>query len=191
MKYRLMRSARRSLSVEITENGDIVVRAPFRLPEAEIEDFLCSRRGWIEKHIAARREAAAGAEATCLTEAELESLAKAAGARLPPLVARRAARIGVDFERISLRLMKTRWGSCSARGHLTFNILLMLAPEEVLDYVIVHELCHRRHMDHSPAFWAEVARWCPDYRAGRRWLRENGSVLMFAAFRGAVRRAEH
>ena len=89
-----------------------------------------------------------------------------------------AGRLGVSFGRISYRFQRTRWGSCSARGDLSFNCLLMLCPPEVLDYVVVHELCHRRHMDHSGRFWAEVALTLPDYNSRRAWLREHGPALM-------------
>lgn len=84
----------------------------------------------------------------------------------------------MSFGRISYRFQRTRWGSCSARGDLSFNCLLLLCPPEVLDYVVVHELCHRRHMDHSGRFWAEVAVMLPDYQARRAWLREHGPALM-------------
>ena len=92
-----------------------------------------------------------------------------------------AARIGVDYGRITVRAQKTRWGSCSARGDLSFNCLLMLAPPEVIDSVVVHELCHRRHMDHSPEFYAEVHRIFPDYDKWHGWLREHGPVLLARA----------
>ena len=85
--------------------------------------------------------------------------------------------MGVSYGRIAVRVQKTRWGSCSGAGNLNFNALLMLAPENVREYVVVHELCHRKHMDHSTAFWAEVARVYPGYRAAKSWLTKNGGVL--------------
>jgi predicted metal-dependent hydrolase len=86
--------------------------------------------------------------------------------------------VGVDYRRITIRSQKTRWGSCSSSGNLNFNCLLLLAPPEVLDYVVVHELCHRKEMNHSPRFWAEVGRVLPDYKKRNKWLKENGSRLM-------------
>lgn len=79
---------------------------------------------------------------------------------------------------IVARAQRTRWGSCSARGSLSFNCLLMLAPPEMREYVAVHELCHRKQMNHSAAFWREVALWLPDYAAQRAWLREHGPALL-------------
>ena len=77
-----------------------------------------------------------------------------------------------------MRRQRSKWGSCSSAGNLNFNCLLLLAPLEVLDYVVVHELCHRLEMNHSPRFWAEVRRVLPDYEAARGWLREEGGSLM-------------
>lgn len=106
--------------------------------------------------------------------AELQRLRTAARADLTERVTRLAARMGVDFAGITIRAQRTRWGSCSARGSLSFNCLLMLAPPEMREYVAVHELCHRKQMNHSAAFWREVALWLPDYAAQRAWLREHG-----------------
>jgi predicted metal-dependent hydrolase len=86
--------------------------------------------------------------------------------------------MGVTYGRITVRSQKTRWGSCSSTGNLNFNCLLMLAPEQVVDYVVVHELCHRLHMNHSADFWKLVAAYLPDYARWRKWLKENGEELL-------------
>ena len=101
---------------------------------------------------------------------------------IPQSLALYAPLVGVDYGRVTLRMQKTRWGSCSPQGNLNFNILLMLAPAQVLDYVVVHELCHRLEMNHSPAFWAQVERVLPDYRQRRKWLKDFGGSLMLRAF---------
>ena len=95
-----------------------------------------------------------------------------------PRVEHAAAALGVQARTISIRGQRTRWGSCSASGTLSFNWRLLLAPEAVLDYVVWHEACHLQVMDHSPRFWALVERHVPDYRAPRRWLREHGTSLV-------------
>ena len=89
-----------------------------------------------------------------------------------------APTVGRPYGRVAIREQRTRWGSCSGQGNLNFNCLLMLAPPEVLDYVVVHELCHRKELNHSPRFWAEVARVLPDYKARQAWLKEHGGALM-------------
>lgn len=175
----IIRSRRRTLSVEISRDLRVIVRAPLRLPQREIACFLSERAGWIEEHLAqARRRLAAAADLPKLTDAEQQELRRRAKETIPARVEFFAGRLGVSFGRISYRFQRTRWGSCSARGDLSFNCLLLLCPPEVLDYVVVHELCHRRHMDHSGRFWAEVAVMLPDYQARRAWLREHGPALM-------------
>lgn len=177
---KIIRSDRRTLAVEIRPDGTVLVRAPRGLPQREIDRFLAEKQGWIQEKLALRRSAG---DVVPLTETQLRNLAERMKEILPDLAADWAARVGVTYGRITIRNQATRWGSCSAQGNLNFNCLLMLAPPEILDYVIVHELCHRKHMDHSPAFWAEVARVLPDYKTRRKWLKDNGPRLMAAGAR--------
>ena len=106
------------------------------------------------------------------TEAEITELKKQARKYIPVRVAYYAAQIPVSYGRIAIRCQKTRWGSCSQKGNLNFNCLLMKLPPEIIDYVVVHELCHRLQMNHSRQFWAEVEKILPDYRKRRKWLKE-------------------
>lgn len=89
-----------------------------------------------------------------------------------------ATALGVTYARLTIRDGRSRWGSCSSRGGLNFSWRLILAPPAVLEYVVIHELAHRRELNHSPRFWAIVAAHCPDYRLRQRWLREHGARLM-------------
>ncbi|WP_165755728.1 M48 family metallopeptidase [Ruminiclostridium hungatei] len=88
-----------------------------------------------------------------------------------------APQAGVSPGRITVREQKTRWGSCSSRGNLNFNWKLIMAPLEILDYVVIHELCHMKELNHSADFWAQVQKLCPNYKNLRKWLRENGHTL--------------
>ena len=102
---------------------------------------------------------------------------EAARSYIPKRVAYYNPMTGGTYSRISIRDQKTRWGSCSSKGTLSFNWRLMLAPPAILDYVVVHELCHLNHMNHSKAFWQAVEAVYPDYRNARKWLKEHGSEL--------------
>ena len=177
--YRLLRSHRKTLSLEITPQGELLVRAPLRVSEAAIRRFVEGKQRWVDKHLAlvrARLEASEAQEH--FTEEERECLR----ARAKPVFEARADHfaplLGVSRGKITVRTQRSRWGSCSAQGNLSFNALLLLTPPEVLDYVVVHELCHRREMNHSQRFWAEVERLAPDWREQRKWLRQNGAALM-------------
>ncbi len=167
------------MSLEITPQGEVLVRAPLRTSEAVIRSFAEGKQQWIETHLALVRERmAAAAAAPRFTEAEREALRARARPVLEARVAHFAPLVGVSWGKITIRTQRSRWGSCSAQGNLSFNALLLLTPPEVLDYVVIHELCHRKEMNHSPRFWAEVERIVPDWTTQRLWLRRNGGALM-------------
>lgn len=181
---RLIRARRKTLSIRIAQEGNLEIRAPLGMPKGEIEAFLKEKAQWIETHRAkVLAEYAQGQEAP-LGEEEILALAEQMRQRLPEKLNRHAASMGVTFGRVTIRCQQTRWGSCSSRGNLNFNCLLMLAPEEVLDYVVVHELAHRKQMNHSALFWQEVARECPDYKKPLRWLKDRGGALLSRARAG-------
>lgn len=178
-KYTLIRSGRRTVGLSLDRDGNVTVRAPYLYPKAAIEAFLSENAGWIAKQrrkLAAQKENAESSGP--ITAEELRRLAAALRSVLPEKLGRYAGLLGITYGKVTVRSQKTKWGSCSSKGNLNFNCLLMLAPEEVLDYVIVHELCHVRHMDHSREFWAEVASLDPRYKAHKKWLKDNGGALM-------------
>ncbi len=179
MEVSVIRSRRKTLSLQVKADGSVEVRAPLLLPKAEIQRFVEEHRAWIQKRLKQQAEAAERQKLTVpLTETELKQLVKNAREDLSRRCSFWASRIGVTYGRISIRHQKGRWGSCSARGNLNFNCLLMLAPESVRDYVVVHELCHRRHMNHSPAFWQALEQAYPGWREAKAWLKQNGEALM-------------
>ncbi len=174
----VVRSRRKTLALEVQEDR-VLLRAPLRCPRATLEAFVEKNRGWLSRRLRdqeARREALAAIPA--LSEEELSALQKRGRTVFAERAAYFAPLVGVRYGRIHVRRQRSKWGSCSSQGNLNFNCLLLLAPAEVLDYVVVHELCHRLEMNHSPRFWAEVARVLPDWQEARRWLREQGDTLM-------------
>ena len=178
MEIKITRSRRKTLSVRIAADGSLDVRAPLGLPRREIDRFLEEKAAWIAAHRAqVLRDRQAG-QAAPLDEEALETLKDLAQGPILESLRRYAPMMGVDYGRVTIRCQKSRWGSCSSQGNLNFNCLLALAPRQVLDYVVVHELAHRKQMNHSAAFWQEVAAVCPEYPAARRWLRDHGGALM-------------
>jgi hypothetical protein len=177
----VIRSNRKTVAIQVNPDLSVTVRAPRRASDKYIEQILKEKESWIQKHIEQIREKsvqyeAVGAER--LTKAELQELADRALKYIPERVRYFAALVGVDYGRITIRNQKTRWGSCSSRGNLNFNCLLMLMPTEVIDYVVVHELCHRKEMNHSKAFWNEVEKILPEYKNSVKWLKEEGKNIL-------------
>lgn len=175
MEYTIIRSNRKTISIQITPEGEVVVRCPNRTPKKDIQAVVESKRGWIEANL---QKIAARPALPRLTQAQLHTLALQAKDALPKLVRQYAPKVGVTYGRITIRAQHSRWGSCSSQGNLNYNCLLMLTPPEVQAYVVVHELCHRKEMNHSDRFWREVARVMPNYALPKKWLKENGSALI-------------
>lgn len=176
---KIIRSRRKTVSLQIRQDASLEVRVPLYMTEKEIMDFLHDKSSWIEKNrqkVLERQEKIKKLKP--LTAEEIKELAKKAALVITEKAAYFAEKIGVDYGRITIRCQKSRWGSCSGKGNLNFNCLLMLVPEDVLDYVIVHELCHRKEMNHSAVFWKEVAGILPDYKKQVIWLKENGGDII-------------
>ncbi len=184
MNIKVTRSRRKTLSVRITPTGDLDVRAPLGLPRREIEQFLEEKRGWIEKNRQQVLSQTKAGREHPLTREHLETLKELAREPIRESLQKYAPLLGVTYGNVTLRCQKSRWGSCSSKGNLNFNCLLALAPRSVLEYVVVHELAHRKQMNHSAAFWQEVARAKPDYKKDLQWLKDNGGILMARAAEG-------
>ena len=178
MPVRIVQSKRKTISIQL-KSEEILVRAPRLMSRQEIFSFVQKKSGWIETHLKLIRERALKKEQVDpFTEEEIRALAEKARVVIAQRVRYYAPLIGVDYGRITIRNQRTRWGSCSGKGNLNFNCMLVLFPEEVLDYVVVHELCHRKHMNHSGEFYAEVEKVFPDYRRYQKWLKENGRAYL-------------
>lgn len=182
LPYEVIYSRRRTCAISISPEGEITLRMPLGSSDKDIRRLLSEKQRWLVTHWLEAKEQAARRPVSDLTDTQRAALEKryleAAREYFPKRVSYFLPFTGGSFHRITIRDQKTRWGSCSAKGTLSFNWRLMLAPPAVLDYVVVHELCHLTHMDHSPAFWALVESVCPDYRIHRKWLKEHGRELI-------------
>lgn len=181
MKVTVIRSNRKTAAIQVNSDLSVTVRAPYSASEKDIEEILKKKEAWISRHIEKIKKTKERFEAEPtekLTREKVIALAEEALKVIPERVEYFAKVIGVTYGKITVRNQKTRWGSCSSKGNLNFNCLLMLAPPEVLDYVVVHELCHRKQMNHSKAFWLEVEKVLPNYKEVRKWLKEEGSQMI-------------
>jgi predicted metal-dependent hydrolase len=142
--------------------------------QAEVERLLEEKRLWIEEQ-QLRQVPQLRLDPSTVSESEARTAAREL---VSALAEEEAERIGVVYQRVRVGGQRTLWGSCSPRGTLSFNWRLVLAPLEVLDYVVVHELCHLRVPDHSRRFWDLVERHRPHWREQRDWLRERGPELL-------------
>lgn len=177
----LIRSSRKSIAIEIDRDLKIKVRAPQRMNQNQIMRFVKEKEQWIRLHLAKmiqlqkmQEKEMTDTQRATLTPEDLQRLMVLARREIPVLVKYFAEQMGVTYGKITIRNQKTRWGSCSQIGNLNFNCHLMEMPTEILDYVVVHELCHRKQMNHSRLFWMEVEKVLPDYQVRQRWLKQNG-----------------
>lgn len=170
---RIIRSSRKSMGLEVKADGQVLARIPERIPDRELVRFLEEHKGWIGDKLGQAESRAHSQETVNATPVEkLTSTEKTRIARkITARVQYYSRLMGVSVGRITIRSQKTRWGSCSSKGNLNFNYQLYYLPDELLDYVVVHELAHRRHMNHSAQFWQEVERYFPDWRACRERLK--------------------
>ena len=184
MTYTVIRSDRKTLALQI-KGGKLIVRAPYGVSPMYVENFVREHMDWVNKQMArveANRKTVM--DLPPLGKEELLRLAQEAARVIPERVRYWAERMGVTYGRVTIRNQKTRWGSCNAKGDLNFNCLLMLAPPEVLDSVVVHELCHRKEMNHSERFYREVLAVFPEYHRWHPWLKQHGGKLLVRMEKG-------
>lgn len=224
MEYRVIRSQRKTLTIQVTEDGEILVKAPLRLTKREIEEYLWQKREWIRQRKREVREQAAlyppkqwkdgdvfyylgkpyrlilredrsldeirfcqeketlVIESPDLSEETVRCTVlywyrQEAKEVLPQRVRYYNQMLHLPVKSVTVKEQKKRWGSCSSLGNLNLNWKLIMAPVAILDYVVVHELCHFYEMNHSPAFWGKVEEILPDYKARRKWLREQEGMF--------------
>nr|WP_325211960.1 YgjP-like metallopeptidase domain-containing protein [uncultured Oscillibacter sp.] len=167
--YELIRSRRKTLALEITPDGRLLVRAPLRCSQARVDAFAAAHAAWIEKHLGLQRDRAAR-RPPAPTAAEIEALKSRARAELPGIIARWSEQMGVRPAGFKVTAARKRYGSCSAKNSLCFSCFLMNCPAEAVELVVVHELCHIREKNHGPKFYALLEQYLPDWRERKKLL---------------------
>lgn len=170
MEYQLIRSRRKTLAIEITRDARLVVRAPLRCSQARIEQFLAEKQAWITLHLQKMQQRRENHPEPTPEEEAL--LRKKARNLLPGLVNRYAVQMDVQPAGITITGARTRFGSCSPKNRLSFSFRLMDYPMEAIEYVVVHELAHILHKNHSAAFYAEIEKVLPDWRERNKLLKQ-------------------
>ena len=160
MEYRILRSKRRTLAIELQRDASLLVRAPYATPLSEIEGFVAEHAAWIES----KRRRLEALSLPPLTKEEESRLRARAVGDLPARTAAWAERMGIDHAGVKITSARQRLGSCNSGGGIAYSFRLMQYPDEVIDYVVVHELAHRKEMNHSARFYAIIERYLPDYR---------------------------
>ena len=168
-EFTLIRSRRRTLALQVTREGQVVVRAPIYAPREDIQRFVIQHETWIAAQLA--RQSQRLAEHPPLSQEEQEALRQKAREVLPPLVQLWAQRMGVTPTGVKITSARTRFGSCSGKNSLCFSLSLMEYPPEAIEAVVVHELAHIRHKNHGPDFYTLVRRTLPDYDARIKLLK--------------------
>lgn len=176
IEVEIIRSKRRSMAIQIRTDGSVVVRVPMHASDRAIKRFVSAHARWIADNrgqmFERRKKLADNPYDIPAWESLSAADKKIAKQKIMEHVDYYARRMEIDYGSISMRNQKSRWGSCSSKGNLNFNYRLAYLPEELLDYVVVHELAHRRRMDHSAAFWEEVETYYPAYKKCRQMLND-------------------
>ncbi len=173
------RSKRKSAAIKITADMQIVVFVPLYVSDNEIERMVISKSKWIDEHmLKVQSTIDERSKLEKITSEQIKELADQAVEYIPKRVKYYAEKENFVYNKITIKNLVSRWGSCSTKGNLNFNCLLMLTPDYVIDYIVVHELCHLREMNHSEKFWAEVEKIMPDYQRAELWLKQNGGNLI-------------
>lgn len=173
------RSKRKSAAIKITADMQIVVFVPLYVSDNEIERMVISKSKWIDEHmLKVQSTIDERSKLEKITFEQVKELADQAVEYIPKRVKYYAEKENFVYNKITIKNLVSRWGSCSTKGNLNFNCLLMLMPDYVIDYIVVHELCHLREMNHSEKFWAEVEKIMPDYQRAELWLKQNGGNLI-------------
>jgi predicted metal-dependent hydrolase len=171
--YRVIRSRRRTIGLEVGLDGTVTARIPARVSLSEAKEFVEEKQDWILKNQERMRDRREKTESVCWTDVKSEEapwITGEGGELFREKISRWAEIMGVEYHNIRIKDVRSRWGSCSSSKNLNFSWKVFVMPERVVDYLVVHELAHLKQMNHSPAFWAIVEEYIPDYRKLKKEL---------------------
>ncbi len=203
MKYNLIREKRKTISMRVNSNGEIIVKAPLKATTAVIEDFISSKSHWIEKqqkrinkintfhdefdfqsyiYLLGQKYRCEDIDLSLLMQGNkkeklLDFYHDEAEKHLPAIAKEISERINLTYKSLKLSNSRHVWGSYDRNGNMKLNWRLVILPKELIEYVVVHELCHGVHLNHSKAFWEEVKTYCPEYKSLKKQL-DNYSFLL-------------
>ena len=169
-QYELIRSRRKTLALEITKDCRVLVRAPQRMSQTRIDAFVAQHADWIARHLERQRQRAASAPPPPTGE-DIAALKEQARAILPGKVAFWSEAMGLVPTGVKITTARRRYGSCNGKNSLCFSCFLMQQPDDAIDLVVVHELCHIKVRNHGPDFYALLAQYLPDYKERKKLLR--------------------
>lgn len=171
MQVKIQRSMRKSMALQV-RNSQILVKVPFFVTKKTINDFLAKHKIWIEDKLSKQRKSLIDID-------EIEEYKKRAREYIPGRVKYIAEMYGYKYKDIKITSAKSRWWSCTSQKNLNFSFRLILTPNEIIDYVIYHELSHLRQMNHSRQFWKEVSIMDKDYKKHDKWLKKNWDLFTY------------
>ena len=169
MDVQITKSFRKTLSMTV-KNWKVIVKAPFFMTKNNIHDFIENHKSWIDKRLENEKK-------SIIDHSKISDYKKRAKEYIPSRVESIAKKYWYEYNTIKITSAKTRWGSCTSKKNLNFSYRLILCPNEVIDYVICHELSHLTHMNHSKLFWQEVEKMMPDFKIQDKWLKDNWSIF--------------
>lgn len=169
MDYKIIYSNRKTVSLGVSDNLELIVRAPHLFPKKEIEKIVSSHKNWIQKALAEQKDRQSRFD---LSEEEKKVLRQKAKEYLPERVEYFSTLLGVKCNGVKITSAKKRFGSCSGKNNICFSLYLMQFPDEAIDYVVVHELSHIVHKNHSKEFYKFLAKYMPDYKNRQKLLKK-------------------
>ncbi len=174
---KIIYSKRRTVSISVSDNGYVLVRAPKSLSESKVRQYMDKNKAWITKKLAENKTQQEKMKNFVYSKTEISKLKKEARQMLEKRVFEISKDMELDYRKFRLSGAGKRWGSCSNKKTISLNWRLIFAPKDIVDYVTIHELAHLRHMNHSKKYWTFVSKYDPDYKSHRKWLNENDFLL--------------